>query len=111
MNANSLTFWQFCIAVCRACLKREGLAFLAFCGASGAGVVIACMLAWNISFLQAKSQTDDIANLSYGLLVLFGVTQLSLHRLLGSKQAIELEFWKLKASINQGGDDDPAPRP
>jgi hypothetical protein len=41
--------------------------------------------------------------------VLFAVTQLSLHRLLGSKQAIELEFWKLKATINQSGDDS-APR-
>jgi hypothetical protein len=66
--------------------------------------VIAIMLAFNIYYLQGKSQTDDIANLSYGLLVLFGVTQLSLHRLLGSKQAIELEFWKLKATINQGED-------
>lgn len=103
-----MTAWQFFVAVCRACLRREGLAFLAFIGASGAGVVIAALLAFNIYYLQGKSATDDIANLSYGMLVLFGVTQLSLHRLLGSKQAIELEFWKLKASINQGGDDDSA---
>lgn len=100
-----MTWWQFFIAMCRACLRREGLAFLAFCGASGAGVVIALLLAWDIYFLQGKGQTDVIANLSYGLLILFGITQLSLHRLLGSKQAIELEFWKLKASINQGDSD------
>ena len=100
-----MTFWQFFVAVCRACLRREGLAFLAFIGASGAGIVIAILLAWNIAFLQGQKQTDDIANLAYGLLVLFGITQISLHRLLGSKQAIELEFWKLKASINQGEGD------
>jgi hypothetical protein len=99
-----MSFGQFLIAVCRACLRKEGLAFLAFLGASGAGVVIAAMLAWNIYFLQGKSATDDIANLAYGMLLLIAVTQLSLHRLLGSKQAIELEFWKLKATINQGSD-------
>ena len=100
-----MTRAQFFIALCRACLRREGLAFLAFCGASGAGVVLAALLAWNIRYLQQQHRSDDIAYLSFGLLILFGITQLSLHRLLGSKQAIELEFWKLKASINQGSDD------
>ncbi len=100
---------QFFVAVCRACLRKEGLAFLAFIGASGAGIVIAALLAFNIYYLQSKSATDDIANLSYGMLLLFGITQISLHRLLGSKQAIELEFWKLKANIDQGGDDAPPP--
>jgi hypothetical protein len=100
-----VTWWQFFIAVCRACIRKEGLAFLAFVGASIAGAGVALLLAANIWFLQSKGETDAIANLSYGLLVLFAVTQLSLHRLLGSKQAIELEFWKLKATINQSGDD------
>lgn len=97
-----MSWWQFFVAVCRACLRREGLAFLAFVGASGAGVVLAILLAWNISYLQAEHRSDDIARIAYGLLVCFGITQLSLHRLLGSKQAIELEFWKLKANISQG---------
>lgn len=100
-----MTRAQFGLAICRACLKREGLAFLAFLGASGAGVVLTILLAWNIRYLQLDHRSDDIAYLSFGLLLLFGITQLSLHRLLGSKQAIELEFFKLKASINQGGDD------
>ena len=104
-----MTRGQFCIAFCRACLRREGLAFLAFCGASGAGIVLTALLAWNIRYLQEQNRADDIAYLSFGLLALFGITQLSLHRLLGSKQAIELEFFKFKASMNQGGDDDPEP--
>lgn len=97
-----MTKWQFFIAFCRACLRKEGLAFLAFIGASGAGVVITALLIWNIAFLQRHNQAEPIANLAYGLLILFGFMQLSLHRLLGSKQAIELEFWKLKANITQG---------
>jgi hypothetical protein len=105
-----MTFGQFLLALGRACLRREGLAFLAFCGASGAGVVIAVLLAWNINYLQVMKRSDDIAYIAFGLLTLFGITQLSLHRLLGSKQAIELEFWKLRASINQG-DDNAAPNP
>jgi hypothetical protein len=99
-----VSFWATLRAVGGACLRKEGLAFLAFIAATGAGVVLTVMLAWNISFLQHKDRADDIAYLSFGLLALIGVMQLSLHRLLGSKQAIELEFWKLKASINQGGD-------
>lgn len=102
-----MTRGQWFIAVCRACLKREGLAFFAFCGASGAGVVLTVLLAWNIRYLQLAHRSDDIAMLSFGLLILFGITQLSLHRLLGSKQAIELEFFHMKASMNQGENDAP----
>lgn len=98
-----MTFWLFIVAVCRACLRKEGLAFFAFVGATVAGAGVALALGFNIYYLQTQSATDDIANLSYGLLVLFAVTQLSLHRLLGSKQSIELEFWKLKATMNQDG--------
>lgn len=91
------------ITLGRACLRKEGLAFLAFVAAVGAGAVMTALLAWNIYYLQGRSQTEAIANLAYGMLVLIAVTQLSLHRLLGSKQAIELEFWKLKANITQEG--------
>lgn len=97
-----MTWVQFILAVCRACLRKEGLAFLAFVAASGAGVALMAMLAWQIVYLQAHERSDDIAYLAFGMLLLIAVTQLSLHRLLGSKQAIELEFWKLKASITQG---------
>jgi uncharacterized membrane protein len=100
-----MTWWQFFIAVCRACLKKEGLAFFAFIGASGAGVAVAVMLGWNIWFLQREHRGDEIANLSYGLLVLFAVTQLSLHRLLGSKLAIEAEVLSAKLKLSQGEDD------
>ena len=100
-----MTFWGFIVAVCRACLRKEGLAFFAFVAAVGAGAVMTAMLAWNVYFLQGHDRTDEIANLAYGMLVLIAVTQLSLHRLLGSKQSIELEFWKLKANMKQGEDD------
>lgn len=103
-----MTRSQFLIAVCRACLKARGLAFLAFVAATGAGVVLTGYLIWNTAYLHGRHRDDDIAYLTFGALALLGVTQLSMHRLLGSKQAIEIEFWKLKASINQGGDDGPA---
>jgi hypothetical protein len=99
-----MTWGQFFIAVCRACLKARGLAFLAFIAATGAGVVLTAFLIWNTFYLQNHGRSDDVAYLAYGALLLIGVMQLSLHRLLGSKQAIELEFWKLKATIKQGDD-------
>lgn len=100
-----LNFWRRVRCIAEACLRREGLAFLAFVASVGGGVVLTAMLAWNIRFLQGEHRTDEIALLSYGLLVLLGLMMMSLHRLLGSKQAIELEFWKLKASISNGDDD------
>lgn len=101
-----MTVSQFFSALCRACLRREGLAFFAFVGAVGAGIVLIVYLFWNTQYLHLNHRDDDVAYLAYGTLLLLGITQLSLHRLLGSKQAIDLEFWKLKASISQGGDDD-----
>jgi hypothetical protein len=63
-----MTWWQFFVALCRACLKKEGLTFLALV-ASVAGAGILCgLLAWNIAFLQAQKDTAAIAWLSYGLL-------------------------------------------
>jgi hypothetical protein len=97
-------FWRRLRCIAEACLKREGLAFLAFCASFGAGVVLTAMLAWNILYLQEEKRSDDIAYLAFGMLALLGITQLSLHRLLGSKQAIQLEFWKLKATMSQGDD-------
>jgi hypothetical protein len=95
-------WWSESKLLLRACLKKEGLAFCAFIAAVGAGAVMTAMLAWQVWFLQDHQRVEEIANLAYGMLLLIAVTQISLHRLLGSKQAIELEFWKLKAKINQG---------
>lgn len=102
-----MTKGAFFLAFCRACLKARGLAFLAFCAATGAGVVLTAYLIWNTHYLHEKSRSDDVAYLAFGALALLGITQLSLHRLLGSKQAIEIEFWKLKAKLSQG--DEPIP--
>ncbi len=104
-----LNFWRRVRCIAEACLRREGLAFCAFLAAVGFAIVLTVLLVWNITFLQDKDRTDDIAYLAFGILGLFGITQLSIHRLLGAKQAIELEFWKIKAKLSQG--DDLAPTP
>lgn len=97
--------WSEIKCLLRACLRKEGLAFCAFLGAVGAGMVLTVLLAWNIRYLHQREQDEAITNIAYGLLLTVAITQLSLHRLLGSKQAIELEFWKLKAKLNQGDSD------
>lgn len=96
-----MTFGRFLVLVSRACLRREGLAFFAFVAATGAGVVLTGYLIWNTAYLHDRGRDQDVAYLAYGALALVGITQLSLHRLLGAKQAIEIEFWKLKAKIDQ----------
>lgn len=97
-----MTRKAFFLAFCRACLTKPGIAFLAFVAATGAGIAMTGLLAWQIFYLQDAKRSDDIAYLAFGMLALIAVTQLSLHRLLGAKQALEVEFWKLKAKINQG---------
>lgn len=87
-----------------ACLRRETLAFLAFVAAVAGGAVLTGLLFWSMIALREARQWEYIGNIAYGLLLVVGVVMISLHRLLGSKQAIELEFWKLKASITQGED-------
>lgn len=104
-----MSVWSEMKCLLKACLKKEGLAFCAFVAAVGAGAVMTTMLAWNIYYLHDRHQDEAIAYLAYGMLALIGITQLSLHRLLGSKQAIEIEFWKLKAKLNQGDDNAQGP--
>jgi hypothetical protein len=96
--------WRRIRCIAEACLKRECLAFLALCLSGGAGVTMTAMLAWAMSMLQGAAQWEAIANIAYGLLLTLGLLMFSLHRLLGSKQAIEVEFWKLKAKLSQGDD-------
>lgn len=97
--------WRRVGLVARACLRREGLAFLAFCLSAGAGPILTAMLFWAMVALERAQQWEAIANLAYGLLLTLGLLMWSLHRLLGSKQAIELEFWKLKAKLSNGGEE------
>lgn len=96
-------FWRRLRLVAEACLKREGLAFGAFMLSAGAGPVLTAMLFWAMVKLEAAQQWEAIANLAYGLLLTLGLLMWSLHRLLGSKQAIELEFWKIKAKMSHEG--------
>lgn len=97
--------WSEIKCLLRACLRKEGLTFCAFIAAVGAGMTLTVLLGWNISYLHGREQDEAVTNIAYGLLLTVGITQLSLHRLLGSRQAIELEFWKLKAKLNQGDSD------
>ncbi len=96
--------WRRVRCIAEACLKREGLAFFALVLSGGAGVVFTILLAAAMWWLKGAKQWEAIANLAYGLLVTLGLVMFSLHRLLGSKQAIEVEFWKLKAKLSQGDD-------
>lgn len=86
------------------CLKSEGIKFFAFCGATGAGMALTVYLIWNTAYLHEHQQDQPVFYLAAGSMALLGLTQLSLHRLLGAKQAIEIEFWKLKAKLSQGDD-------
>ncbi len=94
--------WRRLRCIAEACLKREGLAFLALVLSGGAGVVFTGLLGAAMWWLKDAEQWEAIANLAYGLLVTLGLVMFSLHRLLGSKQAIELEFWKIRAKLSQG---------
>lgn len=88
-------------------LTRAGLAAAALVLSFGAGIVFSAMLASIIRYLQTERESDHLAYLAFGLLGVLAITMWSLHRLLGSKQALDVEFWKFKASMTQG--DDPVP--
>lgn len=97
-----MTFGQYIEAIGRATLRKEGLTFFAFIGAVGAGIALTIYLFWVTYHLEKHNQHESVAYLAYGALLLIGVTQLSIHRLLGSNLSLNLEFWKLKARILQG---------
>jgi hypothetical protein len=107
-------FWRRVGLCARACLQKEGLAFIALmvslCGAG----IISAMLLGNLIYLRNAKATDSIFYLSCGMLFLIFIVLMSSHRLLGSRQAIEAEAWKLRFKISQGhdevvkGDDDAA---
>lgn len=90
-----------------ALLTRPGLAAGALLLSLGAGIVFSTMLASIIAYLQSEKRSDDLAYLSFGLLAVLALTMWSLHRLLGSKLAIDVELWKMKAKFAQG--EDPVP--
>lgn len=99
-----MTRGQFFIALCRACLRKEGLTFCALV-ASVAGAGVLCgLLAWCIWFLQGQKQTQSIAILSYGLLGTVALVIFTLMKLLAGKQAIEAELWQFKFKASQGDD-------
>lgn len=100
-------FWRRVRCVAEACLKKEGVAFVALM-VSLAGVGIISFMLWgNLLYLRDRGATDEIFYLSCGMLGLIFIVFMSSHRLLGSRQALEGEFWKLKFKMSQG--DDPPP--
>jgi hypothetical protein len=100
-----VTRGQWFIAVCRSCLRKEGLAFLALLVSLGGAGVLSIMLFGNLLYFRKMQATEELFYLSSGMLLLIAIVLMSSHRLLGSKQAIELEFWKLKAKFNQGDEE------
>lgn len=98
-------FWRRVRCIAEACLKKEGLAFIALMVSLFGTGILTALYAINLEFLRANGKTDEIFYLNCGQLVLISFVFMSCHRLLGAKQAIEIEFWKLKAKMSQGDDD------
>lgn len=102
--------WQlrpYVPAIGASLLTRPGLAAAALMLSLGAGIVFSTMLASIIAYLQNEKRSDDLAYLAFGLLAVLALTMWSLHRLLGSKLAIDVELWKMRATFKQG--DEPTP--
>lgn len=102
-----MTRGQFCIAFCRACLRREGLAFIALMVSLGGAGILSFFLYGNLLYFRAHSSTSELFYLSVGMLMLIAIVLISSHRLLGSKLAIDAEVLCAKLKIEQGGDDAP----
>lgn len=101
-------FWRRIGLVARACLTDAGIKFVALMVSLGGAGIISFMLWGNLIHLRAENQHDSIFYLSGGMLLLIGVVLMSSHRLLGSKMALEGEFWKLKFKMHQGGPEEKA---
>lgn len=98
-------FWRRVRLIAEACLKKEGLAFVALMVSLVGTGLLTAMFWRNLIYFREQKATDELFFLSCGMLALIAITFMSTHRLLGSKQAIEAEFWKLKVKLNQGDDD------
>ena len=103
-----MTWWQFFIALCRACLRKEGLTFLALLSSVAGAGILCVMLAWAMAGLQRAQRWDSIAWIAYGLLATVALVIFTLMKLLAGKQAIEAELWQFKFKASQGDDDAPA---
>lgn len=97
-------FWRRLGRVGEACLRKEGIAFVALMVSLFGVGILTLMLYGNLVYFRAARATDELFYLSSGMLGLIGIVFMSAHRLLGSKQAIEGEFWKLKFKMSQGED-------
>lgn len=98
-------FWRRAGLVARACMHKEGLAFIALMVSLAGAIVLSFMLYGNLLYFRQKGATDQLFYLSCGMLAIIAITFWSSHRLLGSKQAIKAELWDMKLEMNQGGDD------
>jgi hypothetical protein len=98
---------QFIVAVCRACLRREGLAFFALAISLGGAGVLSFFLYGNLLYFRQHGATNELFYISCGMLALISIVLISSHRLLGSKLAIEAEVLSAKLKIEQGDDSAP----
>lgn len=99
-----MTRGQWLIAASRACLRKEGLAFVALMVSLGGAGILSAMLFGNLLYFRKHQATDELFYLSGGMLLLIGIVLMSSHRLLGSKLAIEAEVLSAKLSIRDGGE-------
>ena len=89
------------VAASRACLKREGLAFVALIASIGGAAVLTLMLAWAMWILEGSAQWAAITNIAYGLLATVAIVILSLGKLLGGSQRFAAEILKAKLEMSQ----------
>ena len=92
-------------AVWCAALTRPGLALLAALSGIAGAAVLTGLLGYSLNALIRAAQWFIVGNLAYGLLIVVALVLWGLMRLLAGKQAIELEFWKLKAKLTSEGED------
>ena len=89
------TLGSFLIRCGSACLKREGLAFVALIASIVGSAVLTGLLLYAMIILEGARQWDAIADIAYGLLATVAIVIISFGFLL-TKRSFEAEFWKLK---------------
>jgi hypothetical protein len=97
-------FWRRVRCIGEACLRKEGIAFVALMVSLGAAGVLSLMLYGNLLYFRTKGATDQLFYLSAGMLFLIGIVLMSSHRLLGSRQQLDAEILGMKLRMNQGED-------
>lgn len=100
-----MSWWGETKLLLRACLRKEGLAFIALMVSLGGAIIMSAFLFGNLLYFREQKATDELFYLSCAMLAIIAITFWSSHRLLGSSLAIEAEVLSMKLKLNQGGED------